>query len=495
MSGSAALSLVLVGACSDQGLLGEQPNSGIRGVPDLALWPEVLIFEDGEVGGEPSTEYLTVQNVGEELLAIDALDVTGSLAFEVEFEPFALEPGDELDVPVHFVPTAVTNIGVIWVESNDPDAGRVTVELEGAGLTAALEIDPVLYDFGSATTGCDTEGQLTLRSYGGVPVTVTDLTLLGEQFSVSEALPIELGGDDEQDITVVFHPEVSAAHEAELFVTHTAAGGTAGARLTGLGNPILELEELFWQGPFDTTDVFIHVDRSCSMADDAANLASNFDTFADTMNDLEADWRVGVVTADHGCHNGAVYTADTPDLASELATAVAGPSGDYTEKGIHLIATAMAAACNVELMREGARTAVIYLSDEPDQSPATWDTYLVEMYLLSPSIVTHAIVDSTDAGGYEDITAATGGLQIDIRSDWGADLGTIASETIGEYRETFPLSEPADPDSVRVEVDGLEVTAWTLSSDHQSITFDAAAVPRSGQEIRVEYTSGSTCSW
>ena len=489
------LSVLWICACSDQAIFGQGDNTGVRGVPDLAIWPEVLVFETSQVGGEPITEHLTIENVGEEVLAVDALDLTGSLAFDIEFEPFGLEPGDHLDVPVHFVPTAPENQAVVWVESNDPDAGRVTVELEGDGLVAALEVDPVVYDFGNASLGCVTEGTITLRSTGGVPVTVSDLVLAGERFYVNEHLPIHLDGYDEVDLLVWFAPEVAAAHEAELFVSHTAGEGLSGARITGQGNPILELEQVFWQGPFETTDIFVFVDRSGSMSDDAANLAQNFGTFADALNERDTNWQVGVVTQDTGCHNHAVFTPSTPNLEDRILAAVSTGGGTYTEAGLHVVANGLDAACNSSLMRDGARRAVIYLSDEPDQSPLTWESYLVDMWASSPSIVTHAIVEPDNPQGYEDITLATGGLVLDITDDWGADLADVAAETVGEKLEVFELAEPADPDSVEVTVDGVPTTAWTLSDDQMWLVFDKDSVPASGTEIVVTYTSGDTCSW
>ncbi|MCP4806031.1 MAG: choice-of-anchor D domain-containing protein [Proteobacteria bacterium] len=489
------LSVLWICACSDQLISGGVGNSGVRGVPDLAVWPEVLVFDETAVGGETVTEHLTIENVGEEVLSVDALDVTSSLAFAVEFSPFGLEPGDQLEVPVHFTATAPENTGRIWVESNDPDAGYVTVELEGPGRTAALEVDPIVYDFGNETTGCSTEGEITLRSYGGVPVTVDGLELLGERFEIQETLPIDLGRYDEQTITVVFAPEVAAAHQADLYVTHSAGSGVTAARVTGQGNPILELEDVFWQGPFDTTDVLVYVDRSGSMADDARNLAENFGTFAATLDEFDSDWQVGVLTQDTGCLNDAIFTSSTTDLEAKLLHAVEGPYGIYTEKGLHLVWSGMQSACNDSLLREGSRTAVIYLSDEPDQSPYSWETYLLDMWMWSPSIVTHAIVSLDDPSGYEEMTLATGGMVVDIKSSWGADLADLAAATVGERLETFPLSEPADPDSVVVTVDGFVTDGWTLDTDQRSVTFDAGAVPESGEEVRVQYTSGDTCSW
>ncbi len=74
------------------------------------------------------------------------------------------------------------------------------------------------------------------------------------------------------------------------------------------GVPPFSGEDVFYQGPFETSDVFVYVDRSCSMTDDAANLAANFFNFTDALEDLDSDWQVIVATSDHGCFNEAILS-------------------------------------------------------------------------------------------------------------------------------------------------------------------------------------------
>ena len=70
------------------------------------------------------------------------------------------------------------------------------------------------------------------------------------------------------------------------------------------GVPPFSGEDVFYQGPFETSDVFVYVDRSCSMTDDAANLFN----FTDALEDLDSDWQVIVATSDHGCFNEAILS-------------------------------------------------------------------------------------------------------------------------------------------------------------------------------------------
>ena len=51
------------------------------------------------------------------------------------------------------------------------------------------------------------------------------------------------------------------------------------------------------------SDIIFAVDQSCSMDDDAANLASNFSSFIGQLSNYSNDWQIMVVNDDNGCTN------------------------------------------------------------------------------------------------------------------------------------------------------------------------------------------------
>lgn len=60
----------------------------------------------------------------------------------------------------------------------------------------------------------------------------------------------------------------------------------------------LTQEDLFQQDRRNTVDVLLVVDNSCSMVEEQAKLASNFDNFIQFFDDADVDWQIGVITTD-----------------------------------------------------------------------------------------------------------------------------------------------------------------------------------------------------
>lgn len=60
----------------------------------------------------------------------------------------------------------------------------------------------------------------------------------------------------------------------------------------------LTQEDLFQQESRNTVDVLLVVDNSCSMVEEQAKLASNFDSFIQYFDDADVDWQIGVITTD-----------------------------------------------------------------------------------------------------------------------------------------------------------------------------------------------------
>jgi len=57
--------------------------------------------------------------------------------------------------------------------------------------------------------------------------------------------------------------------------------------------------DVFVQETRNTVDILLVVDNSCSMIDEQAKLAGNFQSFIDAFIDADVDYQIGVVTTDH----------------------------------------------------------------------------------------------------------------------------------------------------------------------------------------------------
>ena len=373
--------LLMLLACVNYDINPDAGGPGATGAPELSLSQEVVLF-GAAAKGEYSAAELELSNVGDGPLYVDGLQISGTGAFElVDPDTFSLEPGESRSLTMTFTPFAEHNEGSLWIDSTDPAALRSEVLLEGEGLLPALALDPEVYDLGTHTLGCAAEGPLTLRNVGEAPLTVSAVTALGDGFELVEplSLPLVLASGQERELQLRYTPLSLAPHEGSVWVEHDGVTTPDEAILLGDVSETVHIEERFLQGPWDTADVVIYVDRSCSMSDDAANLAANFRTFTDAMEDLDTEWQVGVATQDSGCINGGVLTGEEEDFSSSLLSAVGGPSGVYTEAGLTVIHNALAAAavggCNEGLLRDGARTAVLMVSDEPEQSHGGWSAW------------------------------------------------------------------------------------------------------------------------
>lgn len=147
----------------------------VTGAANIVVDPLSLDYGDVYVGGT-SVLGVTVSNNGTDLLTISALEVDHG-GFSVDGNGFALNPGDELVVPVSFDPTtvAVYNANLL-VHSDDPDQPVVSVPLAGAGVAApSITVDPASI---TETLQVDQTSvrTLTIGNAGGSELTAT-LTL------------------------------------------------------------------------------------------------------------------------------------------------------------------------------------------------------------------------------------------------------------------------------------------------------------------------------
>lgn len=277
-------------------------------------------------------------------------------------------------------------------------------------------------------------------------------------------------------------------------------------------------------------DVLFVVDNSGTLANERDRLAAEFDRFLSVLLAAEVDFHVGVTstdlsaeTGDEGRLRGAprYITRGTANPEEVFARAVRFPWTREVahEQGLAAMAAALSPpnidGYNQGFLREEAALAVIVVSDEDDQSIGPVESYVRLLAALKPpgrsaNVSLSAVVGDRPDGCYppgeEDVfgaraepgeryleaAAATSGLTQSIcAADFGPFVGQLAT-TLAALRRVFPLSAPAEADSIRVRVDGVLVprsatNGWTLRPDGRSIEFSPNRTPRPGAEIRIEY--------
>ena len=163
-------------------------------------------------------------------------------------------------------------------------------------------------------------------------------------------------------------------------------------------------------------------------------------------------------------------------------------------------------------MRANAYLALVFISDEEDQSSNTVDFYVnyfraIKGFRNTDLFSASAIVGDpgsgcNGAGGeadpgsrYISVAQQTGGVFESIcTADWGQSLETLGLSVFG-YRSRFFLTNQPVAGTVRVEVDGVEIAErapsgqirWSYDPVSNSVNFAPLAIPEPGSEIVVRY--------
>jgi hypothetical protein len=493
------MTLLLLAACSDHGLtnLTQEPPVGD---PAVVVTPAALDF--GVLGpGETRVLEATIASVGAITLDVEEIAVAGNGPFTlVDAAPMTLVPGESVAVTVVFTPAQAGQVdGVLGVRSTDPVTPWVEVPLRGDADVPDLQVSSL--DVGQIPVGCVREGVLSVQNVGTMDATVSSAAFVGDgAYTVEAVAPQVLAPMDYLLVPARFAPVAVGVASGTLTVESDSAGGARTGSLRGEGVGVAGLTERF-EVPVDPpTDILFAIDQSGSMDDDAMALAENFGAFTRALEVTTTDWRVGIVTLDDGCFNGGVLDAATPDLAGEVAAAVAlgtDAEATYDERLLQLVSRALVAPCNAGFPRAGALLHAIVVSDEPERSVEdaaawTWDHWLARIQLAAPGVVISGVVDQDrcNAGdrGYAEAIAATGGERRSLcGAEWADDLAAIADVARTRPRR-FVLAELPDPATIHVTVNGVSA-AWTW--DPRGNAVGVRADP--GAVVVVTYAQEGTC--
>lgn len=291
-------------------------------------------------------------------------------------------------------------------------------------------------------------------------------------------------------------------------------------------NPV-RVERLV-QAPVPVADTLFVVDNSCSMEEEQAGLAANFDAFLVWLQASGLDFHAGVVSTDMTDvgHSGMLREVDgyrwvdasTPEPDTVFRDMVSlGIEGSGDERGRAAAYTAielLADTDNVGFLREHGALHIVIVSDEDDSSGDTpisrdaWITYLLgerarRGELSISSIVTpitgcggdgDPLLSGTPGAEYLDVTLRVGGVPWSIcEPDWSGILDVLGFVTAGLKKEFFLAETPVDGSiSVRTELDGVvsrpyvEGTEWVYDLSRNSIEF-LAFEPQPFTVIVVQY--------
>lgn len=264
-------------------------------------------------------------------------------------------------------------------------------------------------------------------------------------------------------------PSGATAPGHRVACTVTASDGTSSVSATTPEVAVADEDQSDVFGVVDTpVDVLLVLDTSCSMSSQFPDVVAGMVPLVDALAASGKDWQVGMLdgadqTASRGhlliAPDGAyVIDATRPDPAADLQSMVTSAPGGTDETLLQAVDEAvdepLRSTVNDGFFRPGAHTAILYITDEDDQSPASWQSYRSSIAAaLAPGEVVHSALWAgpwgcgipTSGGALRALLLSTGGFEGDLCAPpYDADLQAFVDQTGGGVPRVFPLT--LDPD-------------------------------------------------
>jgi hypothetical protein len=456
--------------------------------------------------------------------------------------------GQTFKIEVTFAPSRQLNAqATLELLTDDPVTPRGSVMLYGYAGKACLEVVPSPLDIGSVKVGCRSLDQhLEIFNTCSSPLEIRALQWKAGSGSSKEfslirppRLPQTLASAESLQLLVRYKPTALGADQTTLQITNSAPGQSPFAVVVqGKGVSTDAQKDVFTQTNQAKIDVLFVIDDSNSMKDKQQSLSSNLNSFMQWASRLKADYHIAVTTTDvdcgtkytpgsnglcnrptrppiprAGCFRGSpkIITQQTPNALQVFANNVkVGLQGSGKEQGIEAAYQAFQPArlkdCNQGFLRPDATLSIIFVGDEPDSSPEAVSFYVKFFATLKqgrrdrvrassvvgpPSGCTVNGFRVKPCPHYWDIATQLKGVQASIcASNWASTLSQLGSLTFGLKRQFF-LSQPADPSSITVKVNGKTIPqgtqGWTYDAASNSIVFASNAIPDPNAKIEVHY--------
>ena len=372
--------------------------------------------------------------------------------------------------------------------------------------------------------GCDDAANVTITNRGVEVLTVSSVELDGDPGLTADPLSIAIAPGDRERVLVTFAPGDLGDYAATLTVSSDDPDHPAvEVPITGDTPLTVDQTDRFVQAQSDI-DVLWVIDNSSSMAQEQARVSTAINSFFQYFSTLSLDYHMGVITTDvvnplmAGRLQGSptFITTATVDPAAELAEAInVGEEDMGDESGLYAaelgLSEPVLSTENAGFYRPDAHLAVIFLTDEPEQSGIP-DTHFNEFFTLlkpdpgklhlsaiagDPATGCAATCDgientATPGDAYYNVVTAFGGVFYSIcNCDIAPGLDRIGALSTA-WLTTFALSaQPADPSRIAVTVDGLPDNAWYYDGDRNSVVFTTP--PVEGAPVSISYPVETTC--
>ncbi len=179
----------------DGDLVVELTGVGILPAAEIEVDAEGHDFGGVAVGASADWAF-TITNVGGDDLNVDDVVVAGDYFSSDVGEGFALATGESREVTVTFAPEDAGEFeGSVTITSDDEDEPEIVLGLAGVGEVdefPVIAVDNDNINFGDMWIGEVYDDLLVISNEGNAPLTIIDVTVEGEGFSID----VDLGGDE-----------------------------------------------------------------------------------------------------------------------------------------------------------------------------------------------------------------------------------------------------------------------------------------------------------
>lgn len=385
-------------------------------------------------------------------------------------------------------------------------------------------VEPSELEWETLGVACVADQLVTVTNVGAGPLTLAGTYAEGDAAWSAEMRTDTLQPDESLTFSVRFSPQAAGEIVGDVIV-HSDDPDDPEVIVPAVGHAALEglTTDRFIQEA-SPVDVLWVIDNSGSMAQEQARVSAEISSFFSWFTTLNLDYHMGVITTDvvNPIYSGrlfgtpAYFDGSTPNVEAELAEAIAVGTEDMgDESGLAAVELALSEPVvsmeNAGFMREGARLAIVFLSDEPEFSAQDSAHYIAFLQTLKPDpadILVSAIVgdqttgcssvcdegpqDAQPGDKYLEVVSAFSGVFGSICTcDLSATLDQIGMETT-RYIRSFQLSDvPTNPADIAVYLNGEVNVDWTWVAFSNEIVFTMP--PISGAEVIVRYPTALVC--
>jgi hypothetical protein len=229
--------------CCQSLAISRTPVQAISG-PATTIFPSAAAPFSATAGASSPTQVFHIVNVGNQLLALNSISITGTNASSFSQTNTCLAtlaPNANCSVSISFHPaSAGTFTANLQVADNAPGSPQ-TLALSGTGIAAlpVVTFSPAVPSFPSTTQGTSSPSEtLTVMNSGTAPLHISSVSLTGlnaADFSVTNNCTAPVAPSANCTISLVFSPSAPGQRSANLMITDDAASSPQTVLLSGAG--------------------------------------------------------------------------------------------------------------------------------------------------------------------------------------------------------------------------------------------------------------------